>query len=222
MPLLFICRIVTGVAIAGSLAGCSFNSGRPIFTASGFVTDDGVVRVWRKDDNHQHPLVLMSVYNPSHGTGTITTLYEYQNNLLFQIKRTDTHNHYDSIHLRFTNDGSVSFMQRQLETQRQKLSSDDITQYQYQARQTLEMSDALNARHVRLRQGYWQRGGVKLCNGEIVNPRLSKQVEEEITQRVIKSNQRLSVAWLEGPEGHELLMVTHDDVCLDEPTEKTF
>lgn len=209
------------VAFVGGLSACSFRSAPPVFTASGFVADQGVVRVWRRDDSQQHPLVLMSVYSPYRGSGTISTLYEYQNGVLYQIKRNDADGDRDSIQLRFTKNGTVSFMQRQLATQRQKLSNDDIALYQYQARRILDVSDALNAGRVRLLQGQWQAGTVKLCSGEIVKPGLDKQAEDWVAQRAANSSQPVSVAWLDGPEGRELLLVANDDFCRWEPTKDT-
>lgn len=218
-PLLFIQRVFMVAAVVGGLSACSFRSDPPTFTASGFVADEGVVRVWRRDDGQQRPLVLMSVYSPYRGPGTISTLYEYQNGVLYQIKRTDADGDRDSIQLRFTENGTVSFMQRQLATQRQKLSSDDIALYQYQARRILEVSDALNAGRVRLLQGHWQQGAVELCSGEIVKPGLDRQAEDWIARRAANSRQPVSIAWLDGPEGRELLLVANDDFCRWEPTE---
>jgi hypothetical protein len=220
-PLLFIQRVLMVAAVVGGLSACSFHSAPPTFTASGFVADQGVVRVWRRDDAQQRPLVLMSVYSPYRGPGTITTLYEYQNGALYQIKRTDADGDRDSIQLRFTENGTVSFMQRQLATQRQKLSNDDIALYQYQARRILEVSDALKVGRVRLLQGHWQQGTVKLCSGETVKPGLDKQAEDWIARRAANSRQPVNVAWLDGPEGRELLLVANDDFCRWEPTEES-
>ncbi|VXD03651.1 conserved hypothetical protein [Enterobacterales bacterium 8AC] len=218
-PLLFARRVLMVVAVIGGLSACSLRSAPPAFTASGFVADQGVIRLWRKDDGQQRPMVLMSVYSPYRGPGTITTLYEYQNGALRQIKRTDADGDRDSIQLRFTADGRVSFMQRQLPTRREKLSSDEIALYQYQARRILEVSDALNAGRVRLLQGRWQQGSVQSCRGEVLKPDFGKRAEAWITQRAANSSQPLSVAWLDGPEGRELLLVANDDFCRWEPTE---
>ncbi|HHQ6604274.1 TPA: DUF1481 domain-containing protein [Serratia fonticola] len=211
------------VTVVAALSACSFRSAPPTFTASGFVADQGVMRVWRMDDGQQRPVALLSVYSPYRGPGTVTTLYEYQRGVLYQIKRTDADadGDRDSIQLRFTANGTVSFMQRQLATQRQKLSNDEVVLYQYQARRILELSDALNAGRVRLLQGHWQQGAVKLCNGEVVKPGLDQQAEEWIMRRAANSSQPVNVAWLDGPEGRELLLVANNDFCSWEPTKDT-
>ncbi|WON77236.1 DUF1481 domain-containing protein [Serratia sp. UGAL515B_01] len=221
VPLLFIQRALIMAVVVSGLSACSFRSSTPSFSATGFVADQGVVRIWRRDDRQQRPSVLMSVYSPYRGPGTISTLYEYHNGVLYQIKRTDADGDRDSIQLRFTENGTVSFMQRQLATQRQKLSSDDIALYRYQARRILEVSNVLNAGRVRLLQGHWQQGEVKLCNGETVKPDFDKQAEALVERRAAKSRQPVSLAWLDGPEGRELLLVSNDDFCRWEPTQGT-
>lgn len=220
-PLLFACRVFTVVAMIGSLSACGLHSAPPTFTASGFVADQGVIRLWRKDDGQQRPMVLMSVYSPYRGPGTITTLYEYQNGVLHQIRRTDADGDRDSIQLRFTREGTVSFMQRQLATRREKISSDDIALYKYQARRILEVSNALNAGQIRLLQGHWLQGEVRSCRGEVLKPNFGEQAEAWIAQRAANSSQPVSVAWLDGPGGRELLLVANDDFCRWEPTEES-
>lgn len=220
MPLLFIQKLLMAGVFASLLSSCSFHSSIPSFSASGFVADQGVIRLWRKNDSQQRPLTLMSVYSPYNGSSTVVTLYEYQHGVLYQIKRTE--GEHNSLQLRFTENGTLSFMQRQLATQREKLSADDLALYQYHARRILEVSDALDAGKIRLLQGQWQpTGEVNLCNGETVKPVLGKQAESWIAQRAAKSSGRLSIAWLDGPEGHELLLVANNDFCRWEPTVET-
>ncbi|MBP1133659.1 MULTISPECIES: DUF1481 domain-containing protein [Serratia] len=207
------------IGIAGGLSACSSHSDLPAFSASGYVADQGVVRLWRKDDDQHRPVVLMSVYSPYRGPGTVTTLYEYQNGTLRQIKRTDADGDRDSIQLRFADDGSVSFMQRQLATRREPLTTDEIALYQYQARRVLEVSNALRAGKVKLLQGHWQQGVVQTCDGQTLKPGLDGSAEAWIARRASNSSQPVNIAWLEAPEGSELLLVANDDFCRWEPKE---
>lgn len=46
------------IGIAGGLSACSSHSDLPAFSASGYVADQGVVRLWRKDDDQHRPVVL--------------------------------------------------------------------------------------------------------------------------------------------------------------------
>jgi hypothetical protein len=220
-PLLFVRRALMVVGVTGFLSACSLHSSTPTFTASGYVADQGIIRLWRKDDDQQRPLVVMSVYSPYSGPGTITTLYEYQHGVLSQIKRTDADGDRDSILLRLSEDGTVSFMQRQLATRREQLSSDDITRYQNQARRILALSDAQRAGNVKLLQGRWQHGVVQTCQGEQIKPGLDSSSTAWIERRANNSSQPVSVAWLVAPEGSELLLVANEDFCRWEPKENT-
>lgn len=207
------------IGLAGVLSACSSHSDPPAFSASGFVADQGVIRLWRKDDDRHRPQVLMSVYSPYRGLGTVTTLYEYQNGELRQIKRTDADGDRDSIQLRFTDDGEVSFMQRQLATRREQLTADEIALYQYQARRVLEVSNALLAGNVKLLQGRWQQGRVQTCDGQTLKPGLDGSAEAWIERRARNSSQPVNIAWLDAPEGRELLLVANEDFCRWEPKE---
>ena len=220
-PLLFVRQALLAIGIAGGLSACSSHSDPPTFTASGYVADQGVMRLWRKDDDQQRPQVLMSVYSPYRGPGTVTTLYEYQNGELRQIKRTDADRDQDSIQLRFADDGTVSFMQRQLATRREQLTGDEIALYQYQARRVLELSEALRVGKVKLIQGRWQQGVVQTCDGQSIKPGLDNNAEAWIARRVRNSGQPVNIAWLDAPEGRELLLVANDDFCRWEPKEDT-
>ncbi|HEJ9097792.1 TPA: DUF1481 domain-containing protein [Serratia odorifera] len=220
-PLLFVRRALIVIGVAAGLGACSWHQDPPSFTASGYVADQGAIRLWRKDDDRQHPLVLMTVYSPYRGIGTVTTHYEYQNGELRQIKRVDADGNKDSIQLRFADDGTVSFMQRQLATRREQLSSDDIARYKYQARRVLELSNALRAGKVQLLQGRWQQGTVQTCAGERINPGLNSSSNAWIERRAQNSSGPLSIAWLEAPEGRELLLVANEDFCNWEPKESS-
>jgi len=60
-PLLFIStRLVAGL-LAFGLVGCSFHKTPPLFTASGYVSDEGINRVWRLDDAEHHPMTVLVV-----------------------------------------------------------------------------------------------------------------------------------------------------------------
>lgn len=218
-PLLFTRRALVVLGIAVGLSDCRSYSNIPSFTASGYVADQGVIRLWRKNDDQHRAQALMSVYSPYHGSGTVTTFYTYQDGVLRAIKRTVADGDRDSIQLRFTGDGTVSFMQRQLVTRREQLSSDEITLYQYQGRRILEVSDALQAGQVKLRQGRWLQGEVQTCDGQRLKPGLSANAKAWVKKRARNGSQRMNIAWLDAPEGRALLLVANDDFCRWEPKE---
>ncbi|QCR37458.1 DUF1481 domain-containing protein [Nissabacter sp. SGAir0207] len=216
-PLLFARRCLIATLLASGLAGCSFHDDPPTFTASGYIADQGINRLWRQDDAQNHPQTLINVYSPYRGKETVITRYEYQDNLLHQIRETHLGPEGETIQIRFDREGQVSFMQRQRASGRQKLSADDIGRYQYQAQAVRELSDTLRAGQVSLNQGRWNQGVITLCSGETVKPQFGAYSQVWLAKRASQSNDRLGLAWLSAPEGTELLLVANEDFCRWEP-----
>ncbi|CNI74414.1 DUF1481 domain-containing protein [Yersinia mollaretii] len=210
-------RVLMTLGLAFGLSACSSQSS-PQFSASGYIADSGVVRVWRQDNAQQQPLVLMSVYSPYSGDNTRVTFYEYQNGILREIRRNDLGQHPQSVDLRFDEQGQVSFMQRQLAERREQLSNDEIAVYQLEAKRILELSSALRAGNVRLIQGRWQDGIVTTCAGKALRLNLDDSSQIWLSRRGGKSAQPLGVAWLDSSEGQQLLLVANQDFCHWEPT----
>lgn len=210
-------RVLMTLGLAFGLSACSSQSS-PQFSASGYIADSGVVRVWRQDNAQQQPLVLMSVYSPYSGDNTRVTFYEYQNGILREIRRNDLGQHPQSVDLRFDEQGQVSFMQRQLAERREQLSNDEIAVYQLEAKRILELSSALRAGNVRLIQGRWQDGIVTTCAGKALRLNLDDSSQTWLSRRGGKSAQPLGVAWLDSSEGQQLLLVANQDFCHWEPT----
>lgn len=211
-------RVLMTLGLAFGLSACSSQSGSPQFSASGYIADSGVVRLWRQDNAQQQPLVLMSVYSPYSGDNTRVTFYEYQNGILHEIRRNDLGHNPQSVELRFDEQGLVSFMQRQLAERREQLSADEIAVYQLEAKRILDLSSALRVGNVRLIQGGWQDGIVTTCAGKTLRLSLDDNSQVWLSQRGGKSAQPLGVAWLDSPEGQQLLLVANQDFCRWEPT----
>ena len=58
------------------------------------------------------------------------------------------------------------------------------------------------------------------CEGQTVKPDLDTQALAHIERRQNHSSIEVSVAWLEAPEGSQLLLVANEDFCTWQPTEK--
>lgn len=201
------------------LAGCSSRSTLPDFTASGYLADRGAVRIWRKDtpDQASH---LVTVYTPFTGGNTETTDYLWQQDKLISIERHIKGEHPDEVTLRFDQDGSLSFMQRQLEGRREALSPDAVALYQFDAGRMLKISDDLLAGRVWLKQGHWSPSGtVTLCQGGVEKPSFDPFFTRYITQHQRESGKPVSISWLEAPKGTQLILVSADNQCATEPQE---
>lgn len=203
------------------LAGCSSQPSLPDFTASGYLADRGVVRIWRK--NHQHSVHMLTVFKPFQQGATVFTRYSWQDGNLTSIERHLKDAQPDDVTLRFDGDGSLSFMQRQLAGRREAVSEQAVELYRFDAQRMLTLSDALLAGRVLLRQGRWQGSDtVQTCEGERVRPALDESEWRRIEQRQRQAGAAVSVAWLEAPAGTQLLAVATDDECQWEPQEADF
>lgn len=210
-------RVLITFGLAFGLSACSSLSSSPEFSASGYIADSGVVRLWRQDNAQQQPQVLMSVYSPYIGDNTQVTTYEYQNGVLREIRRNYLGRNLQSVQLRFDEQGKVSFMQRQLASRREQLSPDNIAVYQLEAKRMLEQSSVLRAGNVKLVQGNWQDGTLTTCAGKVLRLNLDENSLAWLTKRDVNSTQPLGVSWLDSPEGQQLLLVANQDFCRWEP-----
>nr|WP_024966020.1 DUF1481 domain-containing protein [Pantoea sp. IMH] len=212
-------RLLSTFSLLLLLAGCSVRPELPAFTASGYLADRGVVRIWRKEvpPDTRH---MMTVYTPFTGSGKQTTRYLWQEGKLVSIERQSIGEQPDSITLRFDQNGKVSFMQRQLQSHREALSADAVALYQFDAGRMLRISDDLLTGRVLLRQGHWAASGaITSCQGSESRPDFDGYSLNTITQHQRESGKPVSVAWLEAPEGTQLLLVTPEDLCATEPKE---
>ena len=203
------------------LAACSHDSSLPPFTASGFAGDQGAIRIWRKDSGGETH--LLSAFSPWHRGNTSLAEYRWQGDALTLIELNIYANPPEHIRVRFDDRGELSFMQREVNGQKQQLSSDQVALYRYRADQIRQISDALRQGRVVLRQGRWQANNtVQTCEGQTVKPELDTWALNHIAQRQSRSSLAVSVAWLEAPEGAQLLLVANEDFCHWQPTEKNF
>ena len=220
-PLLSFWRRPLMLAGALLLAACSHDSTLPPFTASGFAGDQGAVRIWRKDSGGETH--LLSVFSPWHHGNTTLGEYRWQGDALTLVELNIYSTPPEHIRARFDDRGELSFMQREVDGQKQQLSSDQIALYRYRAEQIRQTSDALRLGRVVLRQGRWQANHtVQTCEGETVKPDLDAYALERVERRQSHSTAAVSVAWLEAPEGVQLLLVANEDFCRWQPTEKHF
>ncbi len=189
--------------LAGALflTACSHNSSLPPFTASGFAEDQGAVRIWRKDSGDN--VHLLAVFSPWRSGDTTTREYRWQGDNLTLININVYSKPPVNIRARFDDRGDLSFMQRESDGEKQQLSNDQIDLYRYRADQIRQISDALRQGRVVLRQGRWH-------------------AIAHIERRQSRSSVDVSVAWLEAPEGSQLLLVANSDFCRWQPNEKTF
>lgn len=203
------------------LSACSSNAPKlPEFSASGFIADDGVIRMWRLNDAKSQPLVLMVVYSPYKGTDTSVNFFEYRSGHLWQIRSQVMNQQGGDIteQLRFDKNNDVVFMQRTQDGNKTPLSSDDIIRWRFEAERILETNTALVVGDVKLYQGHWQQGKVTTCEGEVREVTFEPYAQDWLESRAKVWQSKLSLAWLESSEGNQLLMVADTDFCRWQPS----
>lgn len=220
-PLLSVWRralAMTGVLL---LSACSHHASVPPFTASGYVDSQGAVRIWRKDtDGETH---LLTAFSPWHSGSTTTSEYRWQGDTLSLIELNIYSTPPEHIRVRFDDRGELSFMQKDVGGQKEQLSSDQIALYRYRAQKILQTSNALRQGPVVLHQGRWHVDQtVTTCEGKTMKPDLDARALAHIERRQARSSKDVNVAWLEAPEGSQLLLVANEDFCNWQPTEKNF
>lgn len=222
-PLLFVCRPLGVLAGTVLLMACSSQPPLPPFTASGYIADNGVVRIWRKDNSDDNSIHMLAVFSPRQKGATTTSDYRWLGEKLMSIEMNIQSEPSEHVKVRFDENGELSFMQREVNGQKQQLSNDQIALYQYQATQTKATSEALRIGRVVLRQGRWHNNGtITTCEGETIEPKLDSVSLNHIANRQRHSSMDVSVAWLEAPEGSQLLLVANQDYCSWQPKGATF
>ncbi|BBU97826.1 DUF1481 domain-containing protein [Providencia rettgeri] len=203
------------------LSACSSNAPKlPEFSASGFIADDGVIRMWRLNNAKSQPLVLMVVYSPYKGTDTSVNFFEYRSGNLWQIRSQILNQKNGDIteQLRFDKNNEVIFMQRTQDGYKTPLSTDEITRWRFEAERILETNTALIVGGVKLYQGRWQQGKVTTCEGDVREVTFEPYAENWLQSRAKVWHSQLNLAWLESSEGNQLLMVADTDFCRWQPS----
>lgn len=142
----------------------------------------------------------------------VVTRYWYQQGNLREIKRS-LEDQKDDTQIRFAEDGSVSFMQRQLAERRESIADEDLAFYQWDAKRTRELSDVLQAGKVTLMQGKLQDDQIITCDGSRISPDFDQSSQDWIAQKRKQFAGSLGIAWLEASEGTQLLLVDQGDFC---------
>ena len=201
------------------LFGCSSTPDIPPFSASGYLADRGVVRIWRKNSDHQS-VHIRTLYTPfSGGEGEVTD-YVWLEESLTSIQRQMKGKQPDDVTVRFDQAGGLNFMQRQLAGRREAVSPDAVELYKFDAQRMRNLSDALLSGQVFLKQGHWLGNNLlESCEGQQVRAAFDADDLQMLTQQQRSASAPLMVSWLEAPEGIQLLRVSQQDDCSQQPTE---
>jgi len=221
-PLLFSLRRLAALAGIVFLTACSSHEELPPFSATGYIADQGAVRIWRKESSGGNTHIL-AAFSPWREGATTVGEYRWHDEQLTLLELNIAGKNPEQVKIRFTDNGELSFMQREVNAQKQQLSEDQIALYLYRARQMKEVSEALRIGHVVLHQGRWHSNKtVTTCEGTLTTPKLDNEALRFIERRQSNSASDVSIAWLEAPEGSQLLLVANQDFCTWQPKPDDF
>lgn len=204
------------------LFGCSSTPDVPAFSASGYLADRGAVRIWRKNSDHQ-AVHIRTLFTPFTGDVVETTDYIWLEDALISVQRKVSGAQPDDVTLRFDQEGGLNFMQRQLAGRREAVSPDAVELYKFDAQRMRKVSDALLSGRVFLKQGHWLGGNlIETCEGQRVTPAFDMNALQSLAQQQRSTSEPLMVSWLEAEEGVQLLRVSQQDDCAEQPKEADF
>ena len=208
--------IASFIALSMFLSGCRQTPPEPTLDATGYLDDEGSVRIWRKD-LVQTPLVVKTAYQPYHNGHEVITTYHYVSGSLSEISRQIHASSEIMEQLRFDDDKKLTFNQRILSDRKEMIKQIDIDNLVYQANEILQLSTVLRAGQVKLIQGYFQNDNVITCQGDNATLNLERSQQNEV-EKYPSQFKPLYIAWLHAPSGDELLQLTGNDLCASEPT----
>ncbi|MBO2025408.1 DUF1481 domain-containing protein [Klebsiella pneumoniae] len=177
------------------LTACSHDTSLPPFTASGYADNQGAMRIWRKDSGDE--VHLLAAFSPWRHGDTSTSEYRWQGDQLALIELNVYGKPPEHIRARFDAQGDLSFMQREVDGQKQQLSS-DRSRYIVIAPNRSARPATPSAGRVVLRQGRWNAAAhtVLTCEGQTVTPDLDSRAPAHIERRQSHASAAVSIARL--------------------------
>lgn len=207
-------RFAVMLSTAFSLSACSFYS-RINHSATGFLADDGVVRVWQTRQRNGD-ISLRTMFNSFDGLTATQTDYRWDQQQLISISRSELNHNKPNSLLRFGPSGQVAFMQQQLADYRQPIDAESIALNQFEAQRLRFVTHNLLVGKVVLHQGRWISGGaLENCHKQHIDLKLSESERQQLQQQAQGGSAYL--AWIDAPQGQQTLLITHQDLCQQPP-----
>jgi len=199
-----------------SLSSCALFQKKPETHATGYLAERGVVRIWQ----HTTPsgfIALDSLFTPFDGTDEVETTYLWDQQQLIHIDRKSLGAHEDSMTVRFSRtDGTTSFMQQTTASTRRPLTLNEIELAKFEAQRLLDVSRDLISGRIELHQGHWLSSQqVENCQGGVEYLDLGSRDYNRLTG--LSQQSKSYVAWLEAPEGRQVLLTTSRNLCQQQP-----
>ncbi|QQU38604.1 DUF1481 domain-containing protein [Klebsiella pneumoniae] len=172
-PLLSVWRRPLALAGILLLTACSHDTSLPAVYRQRICGQSGAMRIWRKDSGDE---VIFSPPSPVRHGDTSTSEYRWQGDQLALIELNVYGKPPEHIRARFDAQGDLSFMQREVDGQKQQLSSDQVALIVIAPNRSARPATPPPGRVV-LRQGRWNAAAhtVLTCEGQTVTPDLDSR-----------------------------------------------
>lgn len=198
------------------LCSCSlFTKHQASSDATGYLADRGAVRLWQHN-SATDGTTLVSLFTPFDGSPEVRTEYHWEHGTLISITQARLKGPDNGFQIRFDAGGRVSFMQQQFTSHRERLTDDEIALAKFEAQRLLGVSQNLKAGQIILQQGRWNEGHrVETCQKEPLEYSFSDRESQQLLQ--LSQTGPVYVAWLDAPEGKQLLLMTAQNLCRQAP-----
>lgn len=199
-----------------SLSSCALFQKKPETHATGYLADRGVVRIWQHTTSSNYTM-LQTVFTPFDGSDESEAIYHWDEESLVSISKQSLQGPENRFSARFSRkDGTTTFMQQKYANSRQPLTVNELELAKFEAQRVLEVSrDLINGR-VTLHQGRWLSDQqVETCDRTLAPFRSNDRENQRL--RSLSQQSPAYVAWIEAPEGQQVLLMTTRNLCQQQP-----
>ncbi|MBT0722779.1 DUF1481 domain-containing protein [Tatumella sp. TA1] len=199
-----------------SLCSCALFKTKPESHATGYLADRGVVRIWQHTSSAGFT-TLDTIFTPFNGSNETETRYHWNQQQLVSISKKSLQGPEDSLDARFSRiDGTTTFMQRKSAVNRQPLTVNELELAKFEAQRIAEVSRDLISGRVALHQGRWLAAQqVESCEGAL--EQFSFENKDNAQLNRLSRQAPVYVAWLDAPEGQQVLLMTARNICQQRP-----
>ncbi|WP_241618282.1 DUF1481 domain-containing protein [Rosenbergiella epipactidis] len=199
-----------------SLCSCALFQKKPESHATGYLADRGVVRIWQHTTSSNYT-TLQTIFTPFDDSNESEAVYHWDQDSLVSITKQSLQGPEDHFSARFSRkDGTTTFMQQKYATSRQPLTVNELELAKFEAQRLLEASRDLIDGRVALHQGRWlSTQQVETCDRNLVQFHFTDRENQGLSS--LSQQSPAYVAWIEAPEGQQVLLMTTRNLCQQQP-----
>ena len=212
----FSCRLFILLPFFCSLCSCGLFHKKAETHATGYLADRGLVRIWQHITPSNYT-TLQTLFTPFDGSGESEAIYHWDQDSLVSVTTQSLQGPENSFSARFSRkDGTTTFMQQKYATSRQPLTANELELAKFDAQRLLELSRELINGKVKLYQGRWLSDlQIEKCDKTFVQFQLTNREIQRLSS--LSQQSPAYIAWIEAPEGQQVLLMTARNLCQQQP-----